>query len=381
MTNADTPPAVPRRVAVAGAGAAGLACAFALLRQGVQVSVFEAGQAGTGALAASGGMLAAGFETAFEARDPARFGELAIRARELWPDWVSAIERASGRPLAYERFGAITPAFTAGELARLDEAEARACAAGLDVRRLDTSAAREAEPGLAGCLGALEFPGDGGIDNRALGAGLAEALRAGGANLREHCAVTRIESAEPGVAVTLDGTSEEHFDAAVIATGTLLPAGLEPLADLLRPVKGQMIAFELPREAAPRRILRGLSIYLAAKPGGRLIAGATSEPGIESCHTDADALARLADAARSAWPALERVPVREAWAGLRPMTPDALPLLGPGAVAGVHLALGGYRNGVLFAPLMGEAVAEAVLTGSLPGYARDLRALRFGRDG
>lgn len=381
MKTADRPSAAASCIAVVGAGAAGLACAFALLRRGLTVSVFEAAQAGQGALAASGGMLAAGFETAFEARDPERFAAFAIRARDLWPDWVRAIEHLSGRTLAYERFGSITPAFTRSELSRLDEAGTRVREAGIEVRRLDVKAAARAEPGLAACLGALEFPGDGGIDNRALGAGLAAALRAGGTILREDCAVQRIEAGPAGVTLTLSDGPAEGFDAAVIATGTVLPAGLEALDGLLRPVKGQMIGFDLPRELAPRRIVRGLSVYLSAKPGGRLIAGATSEPDIKSGHTDSDALDRMAEAARAAWPALTSAPVVEAWTGLRPMTPDELPLLGPCAIPGVHLALGGYRNGVLFAPAMGEAIAETVIAGSLPGYAKGLSALRIGQGG
>lgn len=373
--------AVPGRIAVIGAGAAGLACAFELVRRGARVCVFEAGKAGRGALAASGGMLAAGFETAFEARDPARFAPLAIRARDLWHDWASQIEQATGRSVSHERSGSITPAFSRDELKRLDEAEARARAAGLEVRRLDVVSAQRAEPGLADCLGALEFPRDGGIDNRALGPALAAVCRAGGARVREDCGVVRIDAGPDGVALSLNEGRTEGFDAAVLATGTALPAGLEALAGLMRPVKGQMIAFDLPREAAPRRILRGLSVYLAAKPGGRLIAGATSEPGTSSLLTDADAIARIAQAARAAWPALDGAPIVEAWAGLRPMTPDELPALGECAIPGVHLALGGYRNGVLFAPAMGLAVAESVMTGTLPDWAAPLSVRRFEQDG
>ena len=381
MTNADMPRPVPGRVAVIGAGAAGLACAFALVRRGVEVCVFEAGRAGGGALAASGGMLAAGFETAFEARDPQSFASLALHAAGLWPGWAADIEAAAGCELGYRRHGSITPAFVREELALLDAGQARAAAQGIVLRRLDAKGAAAAEPGLAPCLGALEFPGDGGVDNRALGPALAEAIARRGGTLREDCAVERVEAASDGVTLWCAEGAPVRFDAVIVATGSVLPAGLEPLRPLLRPVKGQMIAFDLDGLPPPRRIVRALSVYLAAKPGGRLVAGATSEPGVDTLSTEQAAIDRLAARARAVFPSLSGRPVAERWAGIRPATPDGLPILGPGPLPGVHLALGGYRNGVLLAPAIGAALADSVLTGRLPQEAAACGAQRFGRDG
>ncbi|WP_158291497.1 NAD(P)/FAD-dependent oxidoreductase [Marinicauda algicola] len=375
------PRPVPGRVAVIGAGASGLACAFALLRRKVEVVVFESGRAGGGALAASGGMLAAGFETAFEARDPERFASLALHAAELWPGWAADIEAASGRELGYRRRGSITPAFTRAELAHLDAAQAHAAAQGIVLRRLDARGAAAAEPGLAPCLGALEFPGDGGVDNRALGPALAEAIVRLGGTVREDCAVERVAAGSDGVTLGLAEGAPVRFDAVIVATGSMLPAGLEPLRPLLRPVKGQMIAFDLEGVAPPIRIVRALSVYLAAKPGGRLVAGATSEPGVDTLSTEPAVVERLAALARAVFPGLAGRPVAERWAGIRPAMPDGLPILGPGPLPGVHLALGGYRNGVLLAPAMGEALAGSILSGRLPETVSVFGVQRFGLDG
>lgn len=375
MSKANIAHRVPLRIAVVGAGAAGLACAEALARRNTRVTLFEAGRAGQGALAASGGMLAAGFETAFEAPDTPLFSDLARAALERWDDFAARI-RAPG----YERAGSITPVDDGAGLARLEAAEDRARKAGFDVRRLSGDAAGRAEPALAGPIAALEFPGDGQVDNRGLGTALAACLEEQGATLRETMSVRAIELSGDGVCLHLDA-GEAHFDAVVLATGSVLPGGVEALHGLLTPVKGQMIGFELPRSAAPRRIVRGLDIYLAAKPGGRLIAGATSEPGEAGLETDDTAIEELTARARACLPSLRGLPVIESWAGLRPASPDFLPILGPAHDPRIQLALAGYRNGVLFAPAIGQALAASVVDGALPDFARGLALSRFGRPG
>ena len=148
--------------------------------------VYDAGQAGTGALAASGGMLAAGFEASAEMAGVEGFAQMASRALGLWPDWLAGIERASGRKVAFERFGAITPAFAESDLSRLDRIKAAARHRAIAVERLDAGQTARAEPRLAPALASLVFPGDGQVDNRALGGALAAACRALGVEIVEH---------------------------------------------------------------------------------------------------------------------------------------------------------------------------------------------------
>lgn len=366
---------VPLRIAVVGGGAAGLACAEALILRGARVSLFEAGRVGQGALAASGGMLAAGFETAFEAPPGPAFPALAHAALERWDAFAARVGAAG-----YEKRGSITPVYDREGLERLEQAAIRARQAGFEARTLTAAQAARAEPGLAPPHGGLEFPGDGQVDNRALGAALAYRLARLDVALTEQTPVKAVEPAGEGVILHLD-SGELRFDAVVLATGSVLPEGLRLPANLVSPVKGQMIAFDLPREAGPDRIVRGLDIYLAAKPGGRLIAGATSEPGKAGLETNDAAIEALAARARAALPVLENRPVAERWAGLRPASPDLLPVLGPAGDARIQLALGGYRNGVLFAPAIGEAVAASLIDGALPDYASALTLARFGPAG
>jgi len=151
-------------------------------------------------------------------------------------------------------------------------------------------------------------------------------------------------------------------DAVVLATGAAKRINGAPAAAVMTPVHGQMIAFgaDAARAAGLQGVLRGFSIYACVKPGGRLIAGATSEPGRDDSGTDPQARAQLLHAARAALPALRGVEPVEHWSGLRPASADGYPLVEE-AEPGLFLALGGYRNGVLAAPAVAVRIADALL--------------------
>lgn len=365
------------RILVVGGGAAGLAAAWRLAGVGAPVTVLDAGRPGAAALWASGGMLAAGFESCFELDDshPLAGGFSALLADGLarWPGWVADIEAASGQGLGFEPCGALTPALSPEEAAALEGAEQRAAQYGVPVRRLAAEALSRAEPALAPGFGGLEFPGDAQLDNRALGPALAAAIVARGGEVRAGVRVAALDRQAGRVTgvVLADGT-RLSADLVVLATGAQALAG-RPSAAAITPVKGQMIAFDLARAAAPRRVIRGMSIYLAAKPGGRLLAGASVEPGQSGLSTDPEIGARLVAAARAALPGLAALDPVEHWAGLRPRSTDAMPVVGE-AEPGLALMLGGYRNGVLAAPALAEVLIQS-LTGK-----RGALAQMFGPD-
>ncbi len=358
------------RIAVVGAGAAGLAAAWQLARAGHGVTVCDRGDPARSALWASGGMLAGGFEAGAEL-DPAHplagaFADLARRAAGLWPDWVKRLEAETGLALGYEQRGSLLPAFTAEESERASAVMERARALGYEANRLDAAAIAASEPGLAPSLGGVEFPGDGQLDNRALREALVDAVRRAGGVFETGEA--RIETVAGGAReVVMDETRRVTADLIVLAAGAFAVKG-GPAAAMTEPVKGQMVAFAASRPLAPNRIVRGFSIYLAAKPGQRLVAGATSEPGEAGLETDDEAIERLVAAARRAAPGLAAVPVTERWAGLRPRSADLMPVIGE-AGPGLLVAAGGYRNGVLLAPAIAEAAAAYAETGAIRGAA------------
>ena len=346
-----------------GGGAIGLASAWALSRAGARVTLVEAGALGQGAVWASGGMLAAGFEACFELAPDHELADayaaFLLQSQSLWRDWAPEVQGFSGQDPGYESYGSVTPVFVQAERARLEQAYALARRFGVRAELVTGAGLSALEPALAPAREALVFPEDGQLDNRALGAIFSAALRAKGVKLIEQARVqSLIRTAGRVSGVRLQSGAELQADCVVLATGAEQFADLEAPVRMM-PVKGQMIRFDWPRAKAPRRVVRGLSIYLAAKSGGRLIAGASSEPGQADLETDPDVIERLAAAARLAMPGLEERPVMERWAGLRPCSRDGMPIVGE-SEPGLVLALGAYRNGVLTAPGMAELVMQAL---------------------
>jgi glycine oxidase len=159
------------------------------------------------------------------------------------------------------------------------------------------------------------------------------------------------------------GAGEELRAAAVVlATGAWsaqadwLP---DPARPPVRPVKGQILELRARGAAAPcRRIVASERVYLVPRPDGRLIAGATvEEQGFDTTVTAGGVHELLREAYRLL-PDVAEMELVEAAAGLRPGTPDNLPLVGPSPVDGLLWATGHYRNGILLAPLTADATAD-----------------------
>ena len=133
----------------------------------------------------------------------------------------------------------------------------------------------------------------------------------------------------------------------------------------MRPVKGEVLELRPRAGAAPaaERIVASERVYLVPRPDGRLIVGATvAELGFDTAVTAGGVHELLREAYR-VLPDVAEMELAGMIAGLRPGTPDNLPIVGPGAVDGLVLATGHYRNGILLAPLTADAVA-ATLAGT-----------------
>jgi glycine oxidase len=346
------------KVVIVGAGIAGLSIGWRLRQAGVSVTIFERAQAGHGATWASAGMIAATAEHE-EARSPE--GELAYRARTMWPDFAREIETSSGMKIGYNEGGSLMVAMTAQENARY----AARAADDPELKVLAAADARIMEPMLSESVaGALWASKEAHVDNRALAQALARSFVRAGGTLSVNEAVVSIESRD-GRAVAARSTFGLHeADAFVLAAGAWsgqidgLPAAAVPA---VRPMKGEMLALEPPLGIAlPVHVVWGNDVYLVPR-GGRLLVGATLEDaGFDTGVTDA-AAAWLSGRALSVMPSLRQWRIADHWAGLRPGSPDGLPLLGPTAVSGLFVASGQYRNGILFAPAVAEILSGLVL--------------------
>ena len=345
-----------RRVAVVGAGVAGLGVAWRLAARGWAVTVFERGRAGRGASWAAAGMLAPAAEIGFEELDLYGLGRASL-AR--WPAFAAELERASGAPVGLDTSGTLVVADDRDSAAALRRLFAFQREHGAPVEWLSTDEALEREPMLSPRVpAAIWSPADHQVDNRAVVGALLAACRGAGVALREGVAVRAVEA---GPALRLGDGTRVEAEAVVVAAGawTAGVGGLEP-APPVRPVKGQALSVRTTDALRVRHTLRGPRAYLVPKPDGRLVVGATSEERGHDTAVTAGGLYRLLEGAVRVLPGIEELDVVETWAGLRPASRDHAPLLGRTPSPGVHLATGLYRHGLLLLPVVAEGVADEV---------------------
>lgn len=343
------------KVVIIGAGVAGLGIGWRLLQAGVAVTILERAQPAAGASWAAAGMLAVTAELE-EAADAER--DLALRANVLWPGFAAELEATSGRSVFLSRVGAL---LLAADAAELEVMQARAAG---ELRILDGHQSRSLVPLLGETVGGLWSPHEAHVDNRALGETLAIAFLKAGGVLNANEAAVRLE---PGPAV-LTPYHRYEADAVLVAAGAW--SGLLDTIPI-QPVKGEVIMLAPPPNAVlPVPVVWGEGVYCVPRPylgeGGRLLIGATvQEEGFDTKPT-AQARDQLWAAAARLMPSLKDWALTDHWAGLRPKSPDGLPLLGRAAMDGVFVAGGQYRNGILFTPAIAQEMADVIL-GKSPG--------------
>jgi glycine oxidase len=367
-------------VAVIGAGVCGLASGWALARRGLRVVVLDRDSSPTTGAAShvAAGMLAPVSE--------AEFGQEALLALNLagaerWPRWAAELAAASGRDPQLLACGTLEVARDRDEAEALERLHAFRTRAGLPVERLLPSAARRLEPALAPTLRlALHVPDESAADPRALVHALLGACEAAGVTVRTGDVTGLVTEGGAAAGVTLAGGEALRARVVVMAAGAWSGAlpGLGPEAAVpVRPVKGQILRLRDPSgPGLLARMLRYETGYIVPRGDGRYVLGATvEERGFDTALT-AGALHDLLRDAAELVPGVLELELVEASAGLRPGTPDNAPLIGPGTVPGVVWATGHHRNGILLAPITGEAVA-AIVTGEEPPV--DLAAFAPGR--
>jgi glycine oxidase len=354
----------PCDVAVIGGGVVGAACARAAARRGLTVTVFEPGPEPAAASPASAGMLAAQIE-----RADADMLRLSVRARDLYEPLAPALQEATGIDIGFWRPGIASLAFDGAAETRLKEAAAAQRQAGLRCDWLEPDELRERWPGVDGegatCRGALFAPEDGALDPQGLTrACLADARRLGATLVPERVeAIVQAAGRATGVTTAQGTTAAGHV---VVAAGAWSPAiGGLPRTLPVEPVRGQMASTPWPR-ATPPGILYDDHRYVLARGEDALLGSTMEHAGFE-CRVTNEGLAQIFRGAVRLLPALITGPVRRMWAGLRPVTPDGLPIVGAEpTVRGLWYATGHGRNGVLLAGLTADIVADLVSEGKTP---------------
>lgn len=364
-------------VVVIGGGIIGCAVARELASRGLRTTVVERGTPGQAATRAAGGMLS----PYLEAGRPGPFLELCIHSLEIYPGWLRSVAEESGVSIPMRDSGKVVAALSEDGALRLRDRMSWWRERGADATWLEGEELRDAVPGLSrDAVAGVHIGRDRSVDNRRLGEATWKAAEARGASFRVGTRALGIESAGGAVTgVRLQGGTSLSAYRVVVAAGAWSGrlAGLPgPLP--VEPVRGQMAAVHL-GEDAPDVTVEGPECYLIPRDGGRVVIGATSERVGFDARATPGGLAGLLAAAIRLLPAIAGAPLLEVWAGLRPGTPDDLPVLGPDPrLEGLFHATGHYRNGILLAPITARLLGE-LLSGQAPSRSLEpFRPERFG---
>jgi glycine oxidase len=342
-------------VAIAGGGVIGGAIGLELARAGLRVAVFDRQRPGQEASWASAGILS----PAPESPGMVAMVPLGKASMALYPDFVAQVEEISGQPTGFRPKGTLEALFSHDTKAELSTIIALHHGLGLKAEPLGPDDARELEPMLSEEVEAAVLrPDEASIDNRAFTAAILEvAIRSG----------AKIFSGEGARAIWREGNrcaglllQDEKVEAqyTIIAAGSFSATieGAAPYAPVT-PAKGQMVA--LRGDDAPiERVLWSEKIYLVPRNDGRILAGATVERAGFDKRVTAGGIEKILAAALELAPGLANARIEETWAGLRPDSPDHLPILGPTDIDGLLIATGHFRSGILLTPITARLMRE-----------------------
>ena len=350
---------------IVGAGIVGVSLAIELNKQGLRVLVVEKGEPGREASWAAGGMLAD-----FPAETPPRLREQATASARMYPEFVRELEDGSGLKIDLRSAGTLV-------LSRV-ETGLRPVLAGQSpaTTRTATTQAYALPRPLAELEPALRAPDASSpqftalythercVDPRHLTTAALAAARHRGVDFSSGDQVLAVEVAT-GKASGVR-TSKTQFAAGMVVNCAGAWAGqIPPHHFPTRPVKGQMLCVAMPQKELVRHVVRTSGwtpdVYLIPRSDGRLVIGATQEEVGFDKQTLPETIQKLRQAAMNLVPKLAEARILEAWAGLRPGTPDGLPILGATPTPGYFVATGHFRDGILLAPVTAKLMAQMIL--------------------
>jgi glycine oxidase len=339
----------------------GCSIARSLAAEKWKVAVIERGAPGEEASGAAAGMLA----PSAEAEAGSRLFDACRASLKMYRAFATELEAETGIDPEYRSEGTL--------LLYENEPEREAMMGSIDWQRkqcipieeLSAEDLQHQEPNLAPGPGAFYLAEDHQIDNRLLMGALVKSCERRGVQFILGKSVRSVEHNGRGATgVSLEDRSiaaGRVVNTAGAWAGMIGVAGLEPAP--IRPVKGHMIALQNPSSPLLRHVVRTHRVYLVPRRSGRVLVGSTMEEAGFDKTPRAGPLARLLRAAQHLCPALDESSIHEYWAGLRPASPDGLPLLGPTSLHGYWVALGHFRNGILLAPVTAQVLSSWMIQG------------------
>ena len=367
-------------VVIIGGGIIGCAIAYYLRKSGVEVTVVEKGDIGAEASSAAAGLLA----PLGSLSGPGPLADLLLASWSIYPTLVPELEQASGVHLAYEQSGSLRVARNPKNIDNLRKRITAWQPLGLKMQWLTGDEARQREALLAPDISAAIYaPEEAQVKAPHVVKAFARAATNLGAKLCAHHNVIGMDFHRNKVTrVCTDQGLEIACEHVIVATGAWT-RNLERLLDISLPVepqRGQILTLKQPSSPPPplKHIIFGEAIYLAPKNNGTIVVGATKEEvGFEK-HLTAGGIGWLLSTAVRLLPGLEGAAIDQMWAGLRPKTPDNLPILGNApSLENVILAVGHGSIGIMLSAITGKSIAELVTTGHVPEIIAPFSVERF----
>ncbi|HEX3927183.1 MAG TPA: glycine oxidase ThiO [Gemmatimonadales bacterium] len=362
----------PADVVVVGGGAVGSACAWALSGAGARVTVVQRPDTPGEAWRAAAGMLAAQIEA--RADDPLL--TLALAGRSFYRRRAAELRESTGIDIGLIECGALQVAQTEAEVADLQEQVAWQRQQAHHADWLDVDDVRDGWPWLAPCLGAFWSPDDGALDPARLVAAFQRGASARGVTFVADVAVGLERSGDRLMGVVGE---QRRYSAPIVVIAAGAWAGrLENLPRPLsvEPVRGQMLEYRWPA-GVPPTIVYGNHCYLMYR-GAELLAGSTMEHVGFDVQVTSEGIADVRRRVGALYSPVAAGAPERSWAGLRPGTPDGLPIIGPEPrLSGLWYATGHGRNGILLAGITGELIARGVSGEAIGTELAAVRPTRF----
>jgi len=319
-------------VIIAGAGIVGVSLALELSERGASVLVLDRGEPGSEASSAAAGMLAPA-----DPETPIPLRPLAMESARMFPAFAQKLEAAGKIQVDFRRVGTI---------AFLTDA-----AAPKDYRSLSPTELQRIEPSLHTAGYSAFFVQEDSVDPYLLTQAALAAARNLAIEVRGHMAVKEIRGHDSAVEVLTEGDT--------LTAASVVDCRGAWFGAPVRPRKGQMFYVQ-PLSGVLQHVLRAPEVYIVPRSSGKILIGATVEDVGFDKSVNPSVIQQLRSEAAKFVPALSSAEITQSWAGLRPGTPDDLPILGPTDVAGVFAATGHFRNGILLAPVTAHILANLV---------------------
>jgi glycine oxidase len=350
----------PYDAVIVGAGLIGSAVAFELSREKLHILLLDREDPAREASWAAAGMLS----PAPDSKESLPLVPLGKASLALYPEFISRVEEASGLRGGYRQDGALEVFFGPHSREFQQQMHEENLSLVLPSQSISGEDARAIEPALSPTVeAALWMPEAASVDPRSLLRATFAAAQSAGVDARIGAEVIAVRM-QNGRATGVQLAGEEiSADLVIIAAGAYSGRieGVARYAPTI-PVRGQMISLRA-GAAAPSHVLRSQAGYVVPRGEGNLAAGSTIEDAGYRKEVTPEGMQKILAAAVELAPSLREAEVSEFWSGLRPDTPDHLPILGACDVEKLYFATGHYRNGILLAPATARVLCDCI-TGS-----------------